>query len=646
MMYKQQYPNLFKPLTIRGLTMKNRIMSAPNMLFHTIDGRPTEYYVSYLEHKARGGAAIVTLGEANVCDGGNHTPGMETTEENLAWYGEMAAAIHEHGAIASVELTHGGLRVKPQYNKDPGKLMGPSDTVSYLGVPIRAMTEEDMAYVANGYAETAAYYFRAGFDTILVHAGHSWLLTQFLSPIVNRRTDEYGGSLENRMRFPLHVLKTIRERVGPNRPLMIRISGAERVPGGFEVDDMIAFLERAQEYVDLAEVSTDNIVWQFSTTYMPTGQNVVLSEAIKKSGRVSIPIFTMGSILTPEQAEEILADGRADGVSMSRALIADPYLPRKAALGLSDEITPCLRCLNCTDSDNMTRHFVCSVNPLLAREARRGFCEDIGMAKYRRKVLVVGGGPAGMQAAMTAAARGHEVILAEKSDSLGGLLKFTDTDSLKHDLRRFKDYLVRMTYRSGAKIMLNTHVTAALADSLQPDEIIVATGSIPIVPKNIPGIEKALHATEVYFAPEKINGDRIVMIGGGLIGVETGLHLRQLGKSVTVLEMQDDYAVDAKNVYKIGLIHQVNERGLNVVTGAKVREVTDTGVEYEKDGAVLLAEGDTVLYAVGMARDARAYFDLYDKAVFVTDVGDCKKSGKVDGAVHGGFFAAMDVGMG
>lgn len=625
--------------------MKNRIMSAPNMLFHTIDGRPTEYYVRYLEHKARGGAGIVTLGEANVCDGGNHTPGMETTEENLAWYGEMAAAIHEHGAIASVELTHGGMRIKPQYNTDPDKFVGPVDTVNMHGAKIRAMTAADMEYVAAGFAETAAYYFRAGFDTALIHAGHSWLLTQFLSPVVNRRTDEYGGSLENQMRFPLYVLKTIRERVGPDRPLMIRISGAERVPGGFEIEDMIAFLERAQEYVDLAEVSTDNIVWQFATTYMPPGQNVALAEAIKSSGRVNIPVFTMGSILTPEQGEGILAAGRADGVSMSRALISDPFLPRKAALGRSDEIIPCLRCLNCTDSDNMTRHFVCSVNPLLAREARRGFGDEIGTAKNRRKVLIVGGGPAGMQAAITARERGHEVILAEQSGSLGGLLRFTDTDSLKHDLRRFKDYLIRMTYRSGAKILLNTFVTAELAESLRPDEIIVTAGSAPIVPRHIPGIEGALHATEVYFSPEKITGDRIVIIGGGLIGIETGLHLRNLGRDVTVLEMRDDYAVDAKNVYKIGLMHQVGVRGLEVITGACVRAVTDTGVTYEKDGAQHTAVGDRVLYAVGMAPNEGTYFDLYDRAAFVAHAGDCKAPGKVDGAVHGGFFAAMDVGL-
>jgi NADPH-dependent 2,4-dienoyl-CoA reductase/sulfur reductase-like enzyme len=359
---------------------------------------------------------------------------------------------------------------------------------------------------------------------------------------------------------------------------------------------------------------------------------------------VNIPIYTIGSILSPGQAEEIIASGKADGVCMSRALIADPYLPKKALAAKPDEITPCLRCLNCTDSDNLTRHFICSVNPLLAREERLGFGEDIGTAKHKKKVLVVGGGPAGMQAAVTACERGHEVVLAEKSGALGGLLKFTDTDSLKHDLRKFKEYLVRKTKLSSAKVLLNTEVTDDLIEWVRPDDIIVATGSEPIIPAFIKGIDRARHATEIYFNPEKPVEDRVVMIGGGLIGVEAGLHLTNLGKKVTVLEMQDDYAVDAKTVYKIGLMRKVHEMGLEIITGAKVREITDKGVVYEKDGKEITARGDTVLYAVGMRSNDLPYYDLYNKAPFVATVGDCRKVGKVDGAIHSGFFAGLDIG--
>lgn len=651
-MHTLLYPNLLKPIKIRNLLVKNRIMSAPNMLFRTIGGRPDEYYVKYLEHKARGGAGIITLGEANVCDGGNHTPGMQTTLENLAVYSEMAQAIHEHGAAANVELTHGGTNAKPQFNKDLNLIMGPCEADNPMtGAHIRAMTEADMEYVADGFAETAEYYFHAGFDAVMLHCGHGWLLTQFLSPIINTRTDEYGGSPENRMRFPLHVLKKVRERVGDSKPVMLRLSGSERHPDGFTTDDITVFLSKAQEYVDMAEISTENMVYVFSSTYMPRGVNVSMAEAIKKSGCVNIPIYTIGSILEPDQAEEIIASGAADGVSMSRALIADPFLPRKAITGRIDEITPCLRCLNCTGSDNDERHFVCSVNPLIAREARHGFGDTVEEAKSRKNVLIAGGGPAGMQAAITASERGHRVTLAERGASLGGLLRFTETDSIKHDLRRFTEYLIRKTNRSGVRILLNTEVTDDLVEKLGPDHIIIAVGSIPVVP-GIPGIEKARHASDVYFDPEFEAGGRVVIIGGGLVGVETGLHLTNLGKKVTVLELMDDYARDARRLNRFGLEELLRERGVDVVTSAETFDIAGAGAEsggsgllvtYKKDGGAVTIPADSVLYAVGMRPSERLYFELYDKAPFVTLIGDAKAPGKVDGAINGGFYAAMNI---
>ena len=252
-MYSNPYPNLLKPLKIKKLTLKNRIMSAPNMLFHTVDGRPTDYYISYLEHKARGGAGIVTLGEIAVCDGGNHTPGMDCSNDNLPLFAEMAAAIKEHGAAASVELTHGGMNYNPAYNKGPA--LGPVNSVNRYGVKVRAMTERDMEDVAKAFADMAEFWLHAGFDAILLHMAHGWLFPQFLSPLINTRTDKYGGSLENRMRFPLMVMKKIRERVGPSEVIQVRISGSERDPKGFTAEDIAVFLERAQEYVDMAEVS-------------------------------------------------------------------------------------------------------------------------------------------------------------------------------------------------------------------------------------------------------------------------------------------------------------------------------------------------------------------------------------------------------
>lgn len=639
---KNRFPELFKPLRVKDLILKNRIMSAPNMLFHTVDGRPDDYYTGYLEHKARGGAAIVNLGEVSVGDGGNHTPEMIKNLDNLPLFAELAAAIHEHGAVASAELTHGGMRTKPEFNTKPP--VGPvAAKTMYEGYDVREMDIAMMENVCREYADTAEYMFWAGFDAVLLHFGHGWLPAQFFSPIVNTRTDEFGGSFTNRMRFPMMIVKAVRERVGPGRAVMMRISGSERTPGGFTVEDIITFLEKAQEYIDLVEVSVEGLANNMTCTYRPLGINTDLSHAIKKSGRVHIPVYTMGAVLYPEQAEEIISSGKADGVSMSRALIADPYLPEKAFAGKTQDIAPCIRCLNCTDGDNIERHMVCSVNPLIGREARLGFGEDLKKANVKKKVLVIGGGPAGLMAAVTAAERGHDVTLWEKSGRLGGLLNFTDADSLKHDLRRYKDYLVGRAERSGINIVLNKTATAGAVEEFMPDDVIVATGSAPVVPKYIKGYENARHAIEIYSAGEDV-GDDIVIVGGGLIGVEAGLHLKNIGKKVTVLELESEYARDARGVYKVGLLQTIKEQGLEIITGAKCLEITKNGVVYEKDGEMHNLKSGSTFYAVGMKPCDGLYFDLASVGTRVAIAGDCKKVGKVAGAVHSGYFAALDIG--
>ena len=269
----------------------------------------------------------------------------------------------------------------------------------------------------------------------------------------------------------------------------------------------------------------------------------------------------------------------------------------------------------------------------------------MGKANFRKKVLIVGGGPAGCRQRLSRRrSAGMRSSWPRKAAFWGGLLRFADNDSLKHDLRRYKEFLVRRVQNSNVKVLLNTEPDDELLERYRPDAIIVATGSTPIVP-TIPGIETARHATDIYFKPETIQGNDIVMIGGGLVGVEAGLHLRKIGKNVTVLEMLPGYAADARNCYRGGLIRSVGELGLNIVTGAAVKEMMNGAVVYEKDGQSFTVRGDAIFYAVGMRSNEQPYFDLYDKAPFVYEAGDCKKVGKVDGAVHTGFFAALDIGM-
>ena len=638
---ENRYPHLFEPLEIRGRMLKNRIMSAPNMLFQVVNGRPTDYYVGYLEHKAKGGAAIVNLGEVPICDGGSHTPPIKLTDENRNIFGEIADAIKQHGALASAELTHGGRRARAWYNET--QIVGPVTEITEAGTLVKAMDAQDMERVAEAYAESCRYLAETGFDIAHIHSAHTWLFTQFLSPLINTRTDEYGGSLENRMRFPLMCLKRMRERVGNSLMISMRLSGSERQPGGYTPDDIAEFLSHAEKYIDFVEISTDGWTYCMPSTYIPYCTNAEFSESIKKSGKVHIPIFLLGSIMTADMAEAILADGKADGVSLSRALIADPCMPNKIRAGREEDVIPCLRCLHCTDHDNAHRFFECSVNPTTAHETRHGFMEDVGKAKISKKVLVIGGGPGGVMAACTAAERGHEVTLCEKSDSLGGTLRYAAGDPMKPDLDRYRAYIVRRAEKAAITIKLHTEVTPELVEAMQPDHIIVATGSKPVIPSFLKGYEKAHHVLDAYFRPETVTGTRVAIIGGGLSGVETAIYLANQGKDVTVLELLTCLS-NVGTTYGWGVMMKVNELGIKLIDHSEIREITDGGVFYFKDGETHLLPADCVFYGVGQKSDRALYRQIAQKAPFVDMVGDCRKVGLVGDAVHNAYFAALDIG--
>lgn len=639
-----KYPHLYAPLKVGTLTFRNRIFSGPNMMCAlNPDGSPTDHMIGYYAEKAKGGAAQVTVGDTPVEERGFTTPRHPIlSSATVQKWSEVALAIREHGAIASVELNHGG-RISNGLVTGY-QTIGPMDEVKANGTTVKAATAADLEEIADAYANAAGIAVQAGYDMVMLHGAHGWLLGQMLSPKWNRREDEFGGSLENRAKFPLMVIEKVRKAVGPKVPIEYRV-GAEMIEGGLSEEELIAFCLMIEDKVDLIHVSagldTDPnfAVKTHPTMFLPHMANVHYAEKVKKVV-TKCPVVTVGSITTPAEAEKVLAEGKADAVAMVRSLIADPYLPQKGREGRDEDIRPCLRCLDCLTGMQTKTKFNCAVNPRSGHEFRLDAQEKAPTDK--KTVLVVGGGPGGMQAAITAAQRGHRVILAEKTDSLGGLLKFTDYDSLKSDLKRLKDFLICQVEKSGVEVHFNTTVTPEYVSELKPDALLLALGSTPVV-FPLPGIETAQHATTAYTALDKL-GDTVAVMGGGLVGCETALFLAETGRQVTIIEMQNDVAPDANWMHRVGMLQAfAQQKNLTIRTGLRCTAVTADGVEtQDKDGNTVLIPAQSKVYAFGQrAVDVEPLYGLDVPVIRI--IGDCHQVGKTNGAIFDGYHAAMDL---
>lgn len=639
-----KYPKLFTPMKVGTLTFRNRLLSGPNMMCAlNPDGSPTDYMVGYYEEKAKGGVAQVTVGDTPVEERGFTTPRHPIlTQKTVQKWSEVARAITQHGAIASIELNHGG-RIS-NTSVTGFQTVGPIDEVKLNGTKVKGATKEDLEEIANAYGEAAKVAVQAGFQMVMLHGAHGWLLDQMLSPKFNTRTDEFGGSFENRAKFPLMVIAAVRKAVGPKVPIEYRI-GPELAEGGLSVEEVVQFCLLIEDKVELIHVSagldTDPnfAVKTHPTMFLPHMPNVKYAAEVKKAVS-KCPVVTVGSVVTPAEAEQVLEDGKADAVAMVRSLIADPFLPQKAREGHDEDIRPCLRCLDCLTGMQTKTKFACAVNPRTGHEFRLNATEKPVQSK--KTVLIAGGGPGGLEAAATAAARGHQVILAEKSDSLGGLLKFTDYDSLKADLKRLKDHLIYRVEHSDVEVRLNTEVTPKLVAEIKPDALFLALGSTPVV-FPLPGIETAQHATTAYTNLDAL-GKTVAVMGGGLVGCETALFLAETGRDVTIIEMQNDVAPDANWMHRVGMLQSfAQQENLHVRTGLRCMAVTGEGVEtQDKDGNTVVIPAESKVYAFGQRSVAADKLMALDVPV-IRIIGDCHQVGKTNGAIFDGYHAAMDL---
>lgn len=648
---------LFEPINIGGMSLKNRLVMAPMTLNLCKDGFVTERMINFFKERAKGGVGLIIVGdgivdfpignnskEALAIDNDKYIPGLRRLVEAVKAYDvkivmQLSHAGRRAGRVSKttgrLEVTRGLIPVAPSSIAHP---------VPGYVVP-RELTVEEIEEIIEKFGEAAGRAVEAGFDGVGLHCAHMYLCGQFLSPWANKRTDKYGGDLNGRLRFVIEVVRRMRREIG-NRPIICRING-EEPEGGNTLEDIQGIAQRLEENgVDSISVSVGfgaaikahGFIPSVAPMRFPQGCIVHLAENIKR--KVSVPIIVANKIRDIDFAEKILQDGKADLIALGRPLIADPELPRKALEGRSEDIIPCTSCCRCIqyvlEKEEPIR---CEVNPVAGREGEY----IVSLASKRRRVLIIGGGPAGMEAAITLARRGHEVYIVEKGRELGGRMLLAAIPPGKSDIRRLIDYLKTQVSKLNVNVELGVEATPEVIGRIKPDVVVVAVGGKPRIP-NIPGINggNVALAEDILRGSVKAGGS-VVVIGGGQVGLEVAEYLAERNRRVTVVEMLEDVGGDLPNVSKLPLLQSLESYGVSILTRTIPQQVTGEGVIVSRRGRSWLIRADTIVLATGFQGDTGLIDELKNMVKEIYVIGDCREPGNILSAIHEGFEAALRI---
>lgn len=650
----KKYQNIFNPLTVKNMTIKNRIVMTPmGTNYGEQNGEMSFLHMDYYEQRAKGGVGLIIVENASVDSpqGSNGTTQLRIDHDNyIPRLFKLCETVHSHGACIAVQINHAGASaLSSRINMQP---VSASNLPSKKGGEIpRPLQKEEITAIVKKYGEAAKRAQVAGFDAVEIHAGHSYLISQFLSPTTNNRTDEFGGSKENRARFAKMVMDEVRSQVGPMFPIMIRISADELVEGGNTLEDTLELLEYFAEEADIIDVSaglTGSIQYQIDANYLKDGWRSFMAKAVKE--KFNKPVITTGNIRNPKIAEKILEDGDADLIGMGRGLIAEPEWVNKVESGREDELRKCISCnIGCAGHRiGINRPIRCTINPAI--NIGEGYKKE--KIKNSCNVVVIGGGTAGLEAACTAAEVGCTTFLIEKKDVLGGLAHEISKIPDKNRLADFPNYLInRASKLNNLFVFKNREADIKFIDSLNPNIIVNATGSNPLLPP-IKGLKEAMEKENSKVAsikemienipnyPENMTGKKVVVIGAGAVGLDVVEFFAPRNAKISIVEMQPVIGKDLDPVTKVQTSTLIEKHDVLELTNTALLEVKDNSFIVRRDGKEEELEFDYGFVCLGMRANAPVLESLrenFDSSkVEIVNIGDSVRARRIIEGVQEG----------